>query len=377
MASIYKRGATYTAHVQYRTADGERAQRKIGGFRTRKEAVAAANQIENNAIHGIAVAPDRLTVAGHLHEWIDHREAMGSLKRSTVQSYRTKIDSYIVPALGHIGLQRLTALDLDRLYRYVHSIVHKALHDAERSGLVEHNVARRSNPPASKAAKAPKFAVWSDGELAAFLGHVDALPHGLAFRFAAFTGVRRGEVCGLRWADLDLAGGTAMIRHAIVEVAGGGIHEETPKNHRERAVALDADLVARLRHHHVEQNKWRLVVGGGWRDHDAVFCGPGGDYVRPDVLSNRFRAYVAASGLPTIRLHDLRHGHATGLVASGIDAASVSARLGHATVQFTLDVYVKPSSARQANAAQAFADRIAAVRLPSPTKCLPSAVGQV
>jgi integrase len=220
-------------------------------------------------------------------------------------------------------------------------------------------VARRANPPTSRAARAPQFAVWSDAELARFLAHVEELPHGLALRFSALTGARRGEVCGLRWDDLNLDAGTATIHDNVIELNGGGIHVDTPKNHRERSVALDADLVTRLRRHRAQQAEWRLLVGSGWRDRHLVFCAPDGDYLRPDVLSRRFRSYAEAAGLPPVRLHDLRHGHGTGLVEAGYDAKVVSTRLGHATTQFTLDVYVKPSAARQAEAAQAWADRIA------------------
>lgn len=264
-------------------------------------------------------------------------------------------------------------LDLDGMYRemaenglsprsirFAHSIAHKALADAERQGLVEFNAARRSNPPTSKSARAPKFRIWSAQELATFLAHSDSEPHGMAIRFAACTGARRGEVCGLRWADLDLDAGQAVIHHALIEMEGGGVREDTPKNHRERPISLDDDLVVRLRRHRSEQNEWRLQVGAGWKDDDLVFCGPDGSYLRPDVLSRRFRAYAKDAGVPKIRFHDLRHGHASGLIEAGYDAATVSSRLGHATTQFTLDVYVKPSTERQSAAAQAFADRVQA-----------------
>ena len=373
--STYRRGSGWTAHVEYVDTSGKRRQRKKGGFPTRKKAEAEVTRMLRSVELGTAVAPDRQTTEQYLLEWIDHRAAMGSLKASTVQSYRKKIRTYLIPALGHVPIQRLTATDLDRLYRdmaakglsarsirYGHAIARKALADAERKGIIEHNPALRASPPSSRAARAPKFAIWSPVELGQFLAHIEGRPHAMALRFAALTGARRGEVCGLRWADVDLEAGVAAVRQAVVELDGGEIHFDTPKAHKERAVALDSDTSTRLRRHRVEQNEWRLVMGAGWRDNDLVFPAPDGSPLAPNVLSNTFRRYLASSGLPTIRLHDLRHGHGSGLVDAGYDAATVSKRLGHATTQFTLDVYVKPSAERQAAAAEAFADLVAGGR---------------
>ena len=373
--SVYRRGSTWTAHVEYRDPSGERRQRKAGGHKTRAEAEEEVRRLLRSVDLGTAVSPDRITFAQYLHEWIDHREAMGALQRTTLDSYREKIRNYLEPLAGDVALQRLRALDLDRVYRtmasrdlsartirYTHSIARKALADAERQGLIETNPATRANPPTARAAKAPRFRVWTLAELAAFLDHVEGQAYGEALAFAALTGARRGEVCGLRWADVDLEQRVATIRHNVVELQGGGVEVKAPKSHRERVVYFDPALVELLRRHRVAQAEWRLVVGEGWRDLDLVFPNPDGTHLRPDVLTRAFARHVKAAGLPAIRLHDLRHGHATALVESGADPATVSSRLGHATTQFTLDVYVKPSEARQAQAVDGLAALLTAVR---------------
>lgn len=369
--SVYKRGATWTAHVNM-SQDGQRRQAKRGGFRTKREAEDALRRLIDEMERAPALATERLTVADYLTEWLDHRVAMRSLKASTVQSYRSKIGTYIVPAVGAVPLRKLDARHLDALYRgmaskglsarsirYVHALIRKALHDAVRGGLIPTNAADRANPPSSSAARAPKFRVWTPGELATFLSRVESSEYGPAIRFAAMTGARRAEVCALRWGDLDLEAGVATIRRSVTEIAGGRLIESSPKSGRERAVALDPATVAALKRHRAEQAAVRLMCGASWHDTDLVFPLGDGRPMRPDVLSNAFRRLATTAGVPRIRLHDLRHGHATVLVEAGVDPATVSSRLGHATTQFTLDVYVKPSVERQAQAAQIFADRIA------------------
>lgn len=369
--SVYRRGATFTAHVTWKQ-DGRWRQRKQGGFRRRGDAQEALTMLLHGIDRGLALPPNALTVDGYLAGWLDHLEHVVGRKPSTIASYRAKVRQYVSPTVGDVRLQKLTAADLNRLYstmarrglsartiRYVHSIVRKAMADAEDEGLVERNVATRAKPPTSRAARAPRFTVWSDEQLGAFLDFAEGRQQYEAILFAASTGARRGEVCALRWSDLDLDAKppTAVLRHSVVQVAGQGVVEGDTKTHRDRPITLDAELVAVLREHRRRQIEWRLVVGQGWRDHDLVFCGPAGDYLKPDSLSQAFDRLVAASGLPRIRFHDLRHGHATSL-ATSTDPALVAQRLGHATTQFTFDHYVKTSLDRQAEAADRVAARI-------------------
>jgi integrase len=170
---------------------------------------------------------------------------------------------------------------------------------------------------------------WSAKELRSFLefSKHDEL-HALWFLLAT-TGLRRGEALGLRWSDVDLRGANVAVRQTIVEV-GGRILVSTPKTARgRRVVALDAASVAVLKQH-----------GRGLSKDDVlVFGRPDGSPLRPSVVTRRFRGLVADSGLPRIRLHDLRHTHATLALEAGVHPKVVSERLGHATIAFTLDVY--------------------------------------
>jgi integrase len=381
--SVYRRGATWTAHVKYQVG-GTWKQTKRGGFATRAKAEQELTVLLRSIDVGTVVAPDQLTVETYLGQWSDHLELVVGRRPSTIRDYRNKVRLYATPAFGTVPLQRLTAGHLDDLYRqmarkglkartirYMHTILRKALADAERGGLVEHNVALRANPPTTKATRAPRFAIWSPAELGRFLAHIAGAEHEHALRFAAFTGARRGEICALRWADVDVAAGTATIARSVVQI-DGAFHEGDPKSHRTRYVALDPGLVGSLLEHRLAQDRWRQLMGAGWRDNDLVFPSPDGTFLRPDTLTHAFARHVRDAGVPKIRLHDLRHSHATHLIDDGNDAALVSDRLGHATTQFTLDVYVKPSMTRQAEAAARYARLVNGWAETSATTPLPS-----
>lgn len=185
--SVYRRGATWTAHVSWGSGSAKR-QVKKGGHRTQKEAQAALTELLASIDAGTFVAPSRLTVARYLDDWLAGSVTAGR-RATTIASYRRTIATYVVPRIGDVGLQDVTAVALDRLYselaraggrdgaplslrtvRYVHSIVSKALTDAERKGLVARNVARLASPPKPSATRAPEQATWTPDELRSFLG---------------------------------------------------------------------------------------------------------------------------------------------------------------------------------------------------------------
>lgn len=367
--SVYRRGATWTAHVKWQHQGGWK-QRKKGGHRTRRDAEQALTEMLGQLDLGVAVPADKLTVAGFLDGWLDHLEHVVGRKRSTVHGYRQTLLAYAVPAIGEMRVQKVTAADLDGIYRamsrrglsprtvrYLYSILRKAFGDAERKGIVATNVVTRSTPPSTVAAKAPTFSIWTWDELGSFLDHIDGRPHAAAITFAAFTGVRRGEVIGLRWSDVDLEHRQAVIVQTVTEV-GSELVVGTTKSHRSRPVGLDDELVALLRRHRVAHNEWRLTMGRHWIDRDLVFPDAAGDFVRPETLSQQFDRLVATAGVPRIRFHDLRHTHATLLAEDGKNPKLISERLGHATVAFTLDRYVKVSTDTQIEAANDFSRRL-------------------
>jgi integrase len=207
--------------------------------------------------------------------------------------------------------------------------------------------------------------VWTPEQLRAFLAHARQDRLYALWLLVATTGMRRAELAGLRWVDVDLDAARLSPRRPRV-VVDYAVHESEPKTRMgKRSLALDPATVATLREHEARQDQERADVGPGWRDSGLVFTQPDGAPFHPDLITDWFRRLARAAGLPPIRLHDVRHSYATAALAAGVPAKVVSERLGHATIAITLDVYSHVIPGMDAQAANAVASLILGEPSPS------------
>ncbi|HUG46904.1 MAG TPA: site-specific integrase [Candidatus Limnocylindria bacterium] len=180
----------------------------------------------------------------------------------------------------------------------------------------------------------------------------DATPIGSLVRMAILTGMRRGELLGLRWRDVDLAAGVAHVQQTAQRISGRGWVYRQPKTRlSRRAVALSPATVGMLSGHRKAQLEARLLAGSAWQDLDLVFTSAFGTPLEPGTVARTWRRVLAAAGVGHVRWHDLRHAHATLMLASGVHPKVVSERLGHASVGITLDTYSHVLPGLQATAA--------------------------
>ena len=273
-------------------------------------------------------------------------------------------------------MQDVKASDLDSLYadllrgggangrrlsltsvHHVHAAVNKMLNDAERKGVVIRNVARLANAPSLtiERSKGPEMTVWTPAQLSQFLRSIAGNRNEALFRLLALTGMRRGEAIGLRWSDVDLRFGHVSIRQAVTVVDGKEIIDAPKTRRSRRTIDIDADTAALLEAHRKTQSDALARVDLTAAFDDRVFANDVGEPMRPDSVGQAFHRLVDKAGVPVIRLHDLRHTHASHLLAAGINVKVVSERLGHASVSFTLDTYGHVMPGQQAEAAAAAA----------------------
>jgi integrase len=322
--------------------------------------------------------PERLTVGEYLTQrWLPAQRSQ--LKATTFHSYESNIRLHVLPNLGGIALARLAPDDLDGLYarllatgrrnrsgdgpglsassvRYVHRILRKALNDAVRKGTLVRNPATLADPPKRNATKKreDEMHVWNQSQLQTFLDSLDGQRLAPAFVLAAHTGMRRGEVAGLRWADVDVDAKLIHIRQNAVVVNYELRLTDAKTANGRRTIDVNHDVVHALQSWRRKQAEERILLGAGYDDHDLVFARADGTPTHPELLSTTFDRIARHAGLPRIRLHDIRHTHATLLLKAGVHIKVVSERLGHATPSFTLDVYGWVLPGMQAEAAAVF-----------------------
>lgn len=297
------------------------------------------------------------TVGELIRQWFELARA--DLSPSTVRGYERSINSYILPKLGNVPLDRLRVSQIDRFYaelregggehggplatatvRQVHAVLRRALQQGVRWGWTETNPATLASPPRvrNRQIESPdpiavvrliEAARTTNPDLATFL-HV-----------AVTTGARRGELCGLHWNSIDFEAGTVIIARSVIEGSKGAILEKDTKTHAVRRVAVDTTTIQILREHQV-RCRARAEACGTLLPSTAYVFSRSPDGAAPWVPNEVTKAYISVRksiGLQSIRLHDLRHFAATRLLAAGIPVRTVSGRLGHSNASSTLGVY--------------------------------------
>jgi integrase/predicted RNA-binding Zn-ribbon protein involved in translation (DUF1610 family) len=351
-------------------AETEERRRAIkGGFATRRECEAALAKILAALEAQTFTPPTKVTVKQFLTaEWLP--TVKGSLRPTTYASYVMLTREHVLPRLGALQLQRLSPAALNALYahlleqgrvhgqgglsassvRRVHAVLHKACRDAVRWGRLSSNPVDGADPPRARADAEEKLRVWNAEQLAAFLAAVADDRLFALWRVLAATGMRRGEALGLSWQDVDMEGGSLTICRAWIPVNGTAQFSEPKSRRSRRTIALDPVTLEALQTHAARQADEQSHRCADLAEGDLVFTRPDGRPLVPWLVSKAFREHSRAAMLPLIPLHGLRHSYATLALSSGVNPRIVSARLGHATVALTLDVYshVLPQADREA-----------------------------
>jgi integrase len=347
-----KNGGWMGQYVVY-TAEGRKRKTVYG--KTRAEVARKLTKALSDQEDGLFFDAGNLKVGEYLERWL--RDSVeGNVRPRTLANYELQVRRHIKPALGEIQLKTVTPAHVQGLYRqkldsglapssvrYIHAVLHRALKQALRWGLVPRNVTEAVDLPKLVSeevhALTPEEArVLLDAAKEAG-DRLEAL-----YVVAVTTGMRRGELLGLRWSDVDLGeGGAATLRvgRQLQRMRdGSGLRFVAPKGGKGRTIRLPSRAVEALKAHRARQVEERLKAGPLYRDEGLVFATEVGTPLEPSNIDRRsFKPLLKKAGLPDIRFHDLRHTCATVLLSQGVNPKLVQELLGHADIRLTLGTY--------------------------------------
>lgn len=340
---------------------------------TKKDAERELTRLLREIDTGAHVEPTKTTVGAFLDRWLKDYVATCIDKPKTRQSYTMIARRHLIPKLGHLQLAKLTPAAVQSYYSatlaggrvgsdgkptgkplsattvaHHHAVLHDALEFAVKLGLLGRNVTDATEPPRIRR---QEMKTWSEDEVQRFLTAAEASRYYALFILAVTTGLRAGELFGLRWQDVDLAAGTLTVKQTL-EKPGFAPSFGRPKSRAsQRTLPLCHTSIVALRTHRATQNESRLRLGTEWYDFDLVFTVFDGKPLRSgNVTRDVYHPLIEKAGVPLIRFHDLRHSHATMLLSANVHPKIVSERLGHSGIALTLDTYshVMPGLQREA-----------------------------
>lgn len=334
-----RKNGTYLAQV---TIEGKRVSKTFG---TRKEAQKWITTTTGQVKKGLTYNSAQTTVEEQLTSWL--RLKSTKIRPATEESYNRMARLYIIPELGQWKIKDLTAARIQRLYselegngtgkrtiQHVHTVLYGFLKHAHRLGLVAQNWAALVEVPRPKKRE---MQVWDESQVSQFLIHVES---DLFYRMAFATGMRRGELLGLQWKDIDWATGMLHVRRQVYRPEGGGFIFQTPKTERgTRGIRLGQGLLEALQHHYqVTIPQMIAIAGADWQEYDLIFPSSVGTPKDGYNVSKDFHRLTEEAGLPVIRLHDIRHTAASIMLLHGEPPVRVAGILGQ-TVQVLLSTY--------------------------------------
>ena len=373
--TVYQRKDGRWEAAGYVLAAGDTRKRIHVYSTTRREALAQLTEKIATSNRGVPAPSAQGSVSAFLTYWLEG-VAIHRLRENTHTRYTAVVRLYVIPGLGKKKLAKLTAKDvrtwLDRLrttcqcctrgldtardqpqccaigkcchkrlspltLAYVHSVLKSALEHAVREEEIPRNVARnvRMGTPRPR-----RFEPLTAEEARAFLTATNGHRLSALFELALRTGLRKGELLGLRWEDLDLTGGTASIRRTLQRTNSAGLTALPTKTHTsERRIALPTECLHSLEQHRERQTREGEAAGASWKASGYVFTRPYGSPIESATLTRHFNALLRRAALRRIRFHDLRHSAATLLLEQGVELVVIKELLGHAHIGVTATVY--------------------------------------
>ena len=345
------------------------------GFSTKREAQKYLNELLHKIEIGTYVAPSKITLADFLKQWLNDYAKVNTAPK-TYQGYERIIRQHLIPKLGNMKMDQLKPIHIQQYYTnrltegridgsgglsnrsvlHHHRLLHKALEDAVKWQIIAINPAKAVNSPKDQK---KKVNVLTKEQVHALLQYVKSHKYYAPIYLAIKTGMRRGEILGIRWEDVDFEKYTISVNQQIQRLKKQGVvfKPTTKNNGSRRTIAISESVASVLKRQINIRKRDRLKFGILYHDHQLIFANEDGSPIDPDAISREFpRIIRRIEDFPKVRFHDLRHTHATLLLQQGEHPKIVSERLGHATISMTMDTYSHVMPNMQKAAAKKFDD---------------------
>jgi integrase len=343
-----KEGKITSYRGAYFGPDGKR--RYISG-RTKEETRRALREARANADQGLAFDADNLRVGEYLDRWLSN-SVSDTVKATTFERYEQIVRLHLKPSLGRVKLKALTPAHIRSLYRekleagssartvrYIHTTLHKALKQAVMDGLIPRNATEAVKPPQSTREEMRPLTP-EQAKLLLQVAHETGDRLEALYVLAIHTGLRQGEILGLKWDDVDLEDGSLQVRRTLTITKDGPVFTTPKTTGSRRSVKLTSKATEALKRHLERQLVEIDRVGSLWSENGLIFASETGEPLNRHNLTRRsFKPLLKRAGLPQIRFHDLRHTCATLLLTRNVNPKIVSEMLGHSSIAITLDTY--------------------------------------
>ena len=317
-------------------------------FTTKQAAQVWLRQMQGQLEQGLNYQGTKTTLAEYLPQWLENSRI--TLRENTAYHYALVVRKHILPRIGKLQLKDLTLARVEQFYsqliqdgigirtvRITHNILHKALEKAVRYRLILYNPCHGAALPRYKHGE---MKVLDQSQVTTFLIAAQDSPYQALYHLAVVTGMRQGELFGLKWSDLQWTSGILHVQRQAHDIAGKGASFSEPKTKSgRRTIALGDNTLQVLRQHRNSEPGRISTAGNRWKDNDLIFPSTFGTPINPSNMRLDFNQVLVKAGLPKIRFHDLRHTAASLMLNHGVPAIVVSKILGHSKPSITLDIY--------------------------------------
>ena len=360
----YKNSYTIVLNLGTDPATGKRKQQWVSVKGNKKEAENRLAELLHQLDNGIFVKPTNTTLREYLERWLkDYCES--NLAPRTVEGYENIVRHHLIPSLGQIYLTQLKPQHIQHVYseklaagfshrtvRYIHTTLRKSLQNALKMGMIARNPADAVEPPK---VHHHEMKTMNESDIHIFLEFAKSTIYYPLFYLSLFTGMRRSELLALRWCDVDLLLCHVSVTRTLHRLQDGSIIIRQPKTEKgRRLLSLSPSTAIVLAEHRQQQEQLRQSIGLTLKEDDFVFCHEDRSPLLPNTVSHAWAKLASKVGLKGVRLHDARHSHASLMLKQGVHPKIVQERLGHASIQITLDTYSHVAPGLQQAAANHF-----------------------